>query len=134
MSRRPASNSGRISSVPSASCLAPSPFGMSLVWSNVVRAYPIGLGVNTLTLSPTVSRKTGRAAFHRCPIAGFPAVIRLSPPAGLCISLARAGDMHPFPHRYTVTAVGAAGGDVELTADSLGALQSASPREFDGPG
>ncbi len=42
--------------------------------------------------------------------------------------------MHPFPHRYTVTAVGAAGGDVELTADSLGALQSASPREFDGPG
>jgi hypothetical protein len=44
--------------------------------------------------------------------------------------------MQAFPHRYAVTAAGsgAAQGDVELSADRLPALRSASPTEFDGPG
>jgi organic hydroperoxide reductase OsmC/OhrA len=42
--------------------------------------------------------------------------------------------MQALPHRYRVT--GAAGiiGDVELTAERLMVLRSASPAEFDGPG
>lgn len=42
--------------------------------------------------------------------------------------------MQAFPHRYAVTATAAVQGDVELTADLLPALRSASPVEFDGPG
>ena len=42
--------------------------------------------------------------------------------------------MHPFPHQYRVTGSGRVTGDVELTADRLTMLRSASPAEFDGPG
>ena len=42
--------------------------------------------------------------------------------------------MQAFPHHYTVTAAGGAQGDVELIADDLLKLRSASPAEFDGPG
>ena len=42
--------------------------------------------------------------------------------------------MQEFPHHYTVTAAGAGGGDVELTAERLPSLRSASPAEFGGPG
>ena len=42
--------------------------------------------------------------------------------------------MQPFPHRYAVTATAAVQGDVRLTADTLPALRSDSPAEFDGPG
>jgi organic hydroperoxide reductase OsmC/OhrA len=42
--------------------------------------------------------------------------------------------MHPFPHRYTVSAASAAAGAVELTSPGLQALVSAPPTEFDGPG
>ncbi len=42
--------------------------------------------------------------------------------------------MHPFPHHYSVAAIGSADGDVELTADRVSTLRSASPAEFDGPG
>jgi len=39
-----------------------------------------------------------------------------------------------FPHHYGVTVAGVADGDVELTAERLTILRSASPAEFDGPG
>lgn len=42
--------------------------------------------------------------------------------------------MHALPHRYRVTGVGRITGDVELTAEGLTMLRSASPGEFDGPG
>lgn len=42
--------------------------------------------------------------------------------------------MHEFPHRYTVTAAGAVDDDVELTAECLPSLRSASPAAFGGPG
>jgi peroxiredoxin-like protein len=42
--------------------------------------------------------------------------------------------MQAFPHRYSVKGSGRAGGDVELTAERLAALPSASPAEFGGPG
>jgi len=42
--------------------------------------------------------------------------------------------MHPFPHHYAVTASASADGDVELIADRVTALRSASPAAFDGPG
>lgn len=42
--------------------------------------------------------------------------------------------MHALPHRYRVNASGRVTGDIELTAERLTALQSASPAEFDGPG
>ena len=42
--------------------------------------------------------------------------------------------MHAFPHRYQVKGAGRVTGDVELTAEWLPTLQSASPAEFDGPG
>jgi len=42
--------------------------------------------------------------------------------------------MQPFPHHYTVTVSGSAEGDVELTADGVTPLRSATPVEFDGPG
>jgi organic hydroperoxide reductase OsmC/OhrA len=42
--------------------------------------------------------------------------------------------MQAFPHRYTVEAVGSGTSDVELKADGLPTLRSASPIPFDGPG
>jgi len=42
--------------------------------------------------------------------------------------------MQDFPHRYTVVAAGTAAGDIELSAERLPNLRSASPAEFDGPG
>ena len=42
--------------------------------------------------------------------------------------------MKTFPHHYRATASGGASGDVELSADRVTALPSASPPEFDGPG
>jgi organic hydroperoxide reductase OsmC/OhrA len=42
--------------------------------------------------------------------------------------------MQAFPHRYTVEAGGSGTGDVELKADGLPTLRSASPIPFGGPG
>ena len=42
--------------------------------------------------------------------------------------------MHPLPHRYCVKGAARLSGDVELIADRLATLRSASPAEFDGPG
>jgi organic hydroperoxide reductase OsmC/OhrA len=42
--------------------------------------------------------------------------------------------MQAFPHHYTVSANGSGTGDVELNADGLPTLRSASPIPFDGPG
>ncbi len=42
--------------------------------------------------------------------------------------------MQEFPHHYAVAAAGAVQGDVELIAERLPTLRSASPAEFDGPG
>jgi hypothetical protein len=42
--------------------------------------------------------------------------------------------MQALPHRYRVKGAGRVTGDVELTAERLTVLQSASPAEFDGPG
>jgi peroxiredoxin-like protein len=42
--------------------------------------------------------------------------------------------MQAYPHRYRVTGSGRVTGDVELTAERLTPLRSASPAEFDGPG
>jgi len=42
--------------------------------------------------------------------------------------------MQALPHRYRVKGTGRITGDVELTADRLAMLQSASPAEFGGPG
>lgn len=42
--------------------------------------------------------------------------------------------MQPFPHHYTVAAKASPVGDVELSADRLSTLRSASPAEFGGPG
>ena len=42
--------------------------------------------------------------------------------------------MQAFPHHYTVATNGSATGDVELNADGLPTLRSASPIPFDGPG
>lgn len=42
--------------------------------------------------------------------------------------------MHPFPHRYRVTAQGAATGCVTLAHDGVPALTSSPPIEFGGPG
>jgi organic hydroperoxide reductase OsmC/OhrA len=42
--------------------------------------------------------------------------------------------MEPFPHRYHVKGCGRAAGDVQLSAEGLTTLRSASPAEFDGPG
>jgi len=44
------------------------------------------------------------------------------------------GTVQAFPHHYGVTVAGVADGDVELTAERLTILRSASPAEFDGPG
>lgn len=42
--------------------------------------------------------------------------------------------MQALPHRYRVTGTGRITGDVELTAERLTVLRSASPAEFGGPG
>ena len=42
--------------------------------------------------------------------------------------------MQPLPHQYRVKGAGRITGEVELTAERLTMLQSASPAEFDGPG
>lgn len=42
--------------------------------------------------------------------------------------------MHPFPHRYTVSAAVRPDGDVPLSADGVRIIESAPPKEFDGPG
>ena len=42
--------------------------------------------------------------------------------------------MKPLPHAYTVNAAADAEGSVRLTSHDLPALDSAPPREFDGPG
>ena len=42
--------------------------------------------------------------------------------------------MQTLPHRYRVNGTGRRAGDVELTAERLTMLRSASPPEFDGPG
>lgn len=42
--------------------------------------------------------------------------------------------MQPLPHCYHVTGTARVTGNVELTAERLAALQSASPAEFGGPG
>lgn len=42
--------------------------------------------------------------------------------------------MHAFPHRYRVKGAGRVSGDVDLIADGLHPLRTASPAEFDGPG
>jgi organic hydroperoxide reductase OsmC/OhrA len=42
--------------------------------------------------------------------------------------------MHPFPHRYQVSAAGEPAGDVVLSSPGLPPLPTAKPVEFDGPG
>ena len=42
--------------------------------------------------------------------------------------------MHPFPHRYMVSAAVRPVGDVPLSADGVRIIESAPPKEFDGPG
>jgi organic hydroperoxide reductase OsmC/OhrA len=42
--------------------------------------------------------------------------------------------MHPFPHEYTVAAAARPGGDVPLSVPGARVIESAPPKEFDGPG
>jgi peroxiredoxin-like protein len=42
--------------------------------------------------------------------------------------------MHPFPHRYTVTTDARPDGDVPLSSEGVRVIESAPPKEFDGPG
>jgi organic hydroperoxide reductase OsmC/OhrA len=42
--------------------------------------------------------------------------------------------MHPFPHRYIVNAAVHPGGDVPLSTEGVRIIESAPPKEFDGPG
>lgn len=42
--------------------------------------------------------------------------------------------MRDFPHHYIVAAAGVPAGDVQLTAEALPRLATASPAEFGGPG
>jgi len=42
--------------------------------------------------------------------------------------------MHPFPHHYIVTAAVRPDGDVPLSTEGVRVIESAPPREFDGPG
>jgi organic hydroperoxide reductase OsmC/OhrA len=42
--------------------------------------------------------------------------------------------MHPFPHHYLVHAAVRPVGDVPLSADGMRVIESAPPKEFDGPG
>jgi organic hydroperoxide reductase OsmC/OhrA len=42
--------------------------------------------------------------------------------------------MHPFPHRYIVNAAVRPDGDIPLSAEGVRIIESAPPKEFDGPG
>ena len=42
--------------------------------------------------------------------------------------------MHPFPHHYLVNAVARPDGDVPLSTEGVRIIESAPPKEFDGPG
>jgi organic hydroperoxide reductase OsmC/OhrA len=42
--------------------------------------------------------------------------------------------MHPFPHHYAVNASVRPVGDVPLSTDGVRIIESAPPKEFDGPG
>ena len=42
--------------------------------------------------------------------------------------------MHPFPHHYTVNASVRPDGDVPLSTEGVRVIESAAPKEFDGPG
>jgi organic hydroperoxide reductase OsmC/OhrA len=42
--------------------------------------------------------------------------------------------MHPFPHHYVVTTDARPDGDVPLHSDGVRVIESAPPKEFDGPG
>jgi organic hydroperoxide reductase OsmC/OhrA len=42
--------------------------------------------------------------------------------------------MHPFPHHYVVNASVRPDGDVPLSTEGVRVIESAPPREFDGPG
>jgi peroxiredoxin-like protein len=42
--------------------------------------------------------------------------------------------MHPFPHRYVVNTAMRPVGDVPLSAEGVRIIESAPPKEFDGPG
>jgi organic hydroperoxide reductase OsmC/OhrA len=42
--------------------------------------------------------------------------------------------MHPFPHRYAVTAVAGTEADILLESDRVPALRTTLPAEFGGPG
>jgi peroxiredoxin-like protein len=42
--------------------------------------------------------------------------------------------MHPFPHHYVVSTAMRPVGDVPLSADGVRIIESAPPKEFDGPG
>ena len=42
--------------------------------------------------------------------------------------------MHPFPHHYLVNAAARPGGDVPLSSEGIRVIESAPPKEFDGPG
>jgi organic hydroperoxide reductase OsmC/OhrA len=42
--------------------------------------------------------------------------------------------MHPFPHRYVVNAEVRPDGDVPLSTEGVRVIESAPPKEFDGPG
>lgn len=42
--------------------------------------------------------------------------------------------MHPFPHVYQVRASARPDGDVPLSVEGLRVIESAPPKEFDGPG
>lgn len=42
--------------------------------------------------------------------------------------------MHPFPHHYVVNATVRPDGDVPLCAAGMRVIESAPPKEFDGPG
>lgn len=42
--------------------------------------------------------------------------------------------MHPFPHHYSVHASVRPDGDVPLAAEGVRVIESAPPKEFDGPG
>ena len=42
--------------------------------------------------------------------------------------------MHPFPHHYAIHAVVRPDGDVHLSVPGVRVIESAPPKEFDGPG
>jgi peroxiredoxin-like protein len=42
--------------------------------------------------------------------------------------------MHPFPHHYAAAASARPDGDVPLSSEGVRVIESAPPKEFDGPG